>query len=253
MIITKIGDLPVRRIQDSQVKFNFLVYGSSGSGKTRLAGSAYEVPELNPLLFLDIEGGGLTLKSTFPEIETVRIDTWAGLQKVYEELKLGKHPYRTVCLDSITEMQKIGMDHTMFERHGDDDLAVPEIKEWNINIEQVRRYVRRFRDLEKVNVIFTALERIDTDKRTQLSRSKPSLSGKVADEVSGFLDIVTHLRVEEVEGVNTRILLTGNTAGKVAKDRTNLLPFQLANPTMKLIYNHINGKVTDDVQVEHVG
>lgn len=242
MTITQIGNLPIRKVSESTFKFNFLIYGISGVGKTRLAGSAFEVPELQPMLFLDIEGGGLTLRTTYPEVESVRISAWNDLKKVYEDLKLGKTNYRTVILDSLTELQKLGMDHTMFERHGMDDLAVPEIKEWNINIEQVRKYVRLFRDLDGINVIFTALERVDVDKRTQMSRKKPSLSGKVADEVAGFLDIVTYLYVEEVEGVNTRILLTGNTPGTVAKDRSNLLPLQIPNPTMKDIYQYINGR-----------
>jgi len=247
--ITQIGNIPIRKVSESTFKFNFLIYGISGVGKTRLAGSAFDVPELQPLLFLDIEGGGLTLRTTYPEVESVRISSWNDLKKVYEELKLGKTNYRTVVLDSLTELQKLGMDHTMFERHGMDDLAVPEIKEWNINIEQVRKYVRLFRDLDGINVIFTALERVDVDKRTQMSRKKPSLSGKVADEVAGFLDIVTYLYVEEVEGVNTRILLTGNTPGTVAKDRSNLLPLQIANPTMKEIYEYINGRqVNNDIQ-----
>lgn len=217
-----------------------MIYGLSGVGKTRLAGSAFEVPELCPLLFMNIEGGDLTLRSTYPDIEAVRITSWEQLKNVYVSLKKGGHGYKTVILDSGTEMQKMGMDHTMLQRHGGDDLAVPEIKEWNINVEQVRKYVRLFRDLEGVNVIITALERVDVDKRTQMSRKKPSFSGKVADEVAGFLDIVTYLYVEEIDKVNTRILLTGNIPGTVAKDRSGSLPLQIANPTMRQIYDYIN-------------
>ena len=241
MAITSIGALPVRKVSESTLKFNFLVYGLSGVGKTRLAGTAFDVPELCPILLLNIEGGDLTLRSLYPDIEAVRITSWDQLKKVYENLKQGKHGYKTVILDSLTEMQKMGMDHTMLQRHGDDDQAVPEIKEWNINVEQVRKYVRLFRDLEGVNVILTALERVDIDKRTQLSRKKPSLSGKVADEVSGFLDIVAYLYVQDIEKVNTRILLTGNIPGTVAKDRSGQLPLQIANPTMKIIFDYING------------
>lgn len=238
-----IADLPVYTVQEKELKFNFLVYGESGVGKTRLCGSVRDVPELCPALLLDIEGGGLTLRSIYPDIECVRIDSWTKLQTVYKRLKdNNEHSYRTIIIDSVTEMQKIGMDHTMQVRKGGDDLSVPELKEWNINIEQVRRYVRLFRDLEGVNTLFTALVRVDVDKRTSLSRKKPSLSGKVADEICGFLDIVTYLGMEEVEGVNTRILQTGNTPGTVAKDRSNYLPMLMANPTMADIYNHINRK-----------
>lgn len=249
MTVTSIANLPVRKVKESQLQFNMLVYGDSGTGKTRFCGSAIEVEELTPMLFLDIEGGQLTLKTTYPEVEAVRVDSWEKLKRVYDELKLGRHGYSTVVIDSITETQKLGMDHTMENRHSNDDLAVPEIKEWNINIEQTRKFVRLFRDLEGVNTIFTALVRTDHDKRTGLSRKKPSLSGKVADEVSGFLDIVTYLYVEEVNGINTRILLTGNTASTVAKDRSNTLPLQIANPTMTDIFNYINGKAApNDIQ-----
>ncbi len=259
MTITSIGDLPVRKVSDTELKFNFMVYGLSGAGKTRLLGSAFEVPELNPMLLLNIEGGDLTLRSLWPEIEAVRITSWNQLKKVYDSLKDGKHGYRTIGLDSVTEMQKLGMSHTMFERHGDDDLSVPEIKEWNINVEQVRRYVRAFRDLPNVNVIITALERVDIDKRTQLSRKKPSLSGKVADEIPAFLDIVTYLYVGEIDGENQRILQTGNTPGVVAKDRSDRLPMHMVNPTMRDIYDHIAGRhltqkeEKNDVQAEYVG
>lgn len=248
MTISQIADLPILKVSETKLNFNFLVYGDSGTGKTRLAGSAIEVADLNPILLLDVEGGTLTLRSTYPGIDTIRIDSWAKLQRVYDILKLGQHGYKTIIVDSLTEVQKLGMDHTMDTRHGDDELAVPEIKEWNINIEQTRKFVRLCRDLENVNTIFTALVRVDTDKRSGLARKKPMLSGKVADEVAGFLDIVTYLYVEEVNGESIRILLTGTRPGTVAKDRSNALPLQIANPTMSTIYQLINGKVTEDVQ-----
>lgn len=241
MSVKQIADLPVYQVKDKEPKFNFLVYGESGVGKTRFCGSVYDVPELCPALLLDVEGGSLTLRSVYPEIECVRIDTWEKLQRVHTRLKQSPdHGYKTIIIDSITEMQKIGMDYTMLTRKGGDDLNVPELKEWNINIEQVRRYVRAFRDLEGVNTLFTALVRVDVDKRTGLSRKKPSLNGKVADEVCGFLDIVTYLGMEDVNKVPTRILQTGNTPGTIAKDRSNFLPMLMANPTMADIYKYIN-------------
>jgi len=239
--VKQIADLPIYEVKDRTPKFNFLVYGESGVGKTRFCGSVIEVPELCPALLLDVEGGSLTLKTIYPGLECVRIDTWEKLKKVYSRLKSHPdHGYKTLIIDSVTEMQKMGMDYTMRIRKDGDDLNVPELKEWNINIEQVRRYVRAFRDLEGINTLFTALVRVDTDKRTGLSRKKPSLNGKVADEVCGFLDIVTYLGMEEVDKVNTRILQTGNTPGTIAKDRSNFLPMLIANPTMLDIYKHIN-------------
>lgn len=248
MSIKSIADLPIRTVKDTTAKINFMVYGESGSGKTRLVGSSVLVPELLPMLLIDVEGGTLTLSSTYPEVESVRVTNWTDLKRVQDRLKNSDHGYKTVGVDSLTEIQKLGMEHTMRQRHGDSDLAVPEIKEWNINVEQVRAFVRFLRDLEGVNCLFTALVRVDTDKRTGLSRRKPSLNGKVADEVSGFLDIVTYLGVEDVEGKSTRILQTGNTAGTIAKDRSNRLDLLMANPTMADIYYRIFAKEDNDIQ-----
>lgn len=254
MAIKNIADLPIRTVKDTNRKINFMVYGESGSGKTRLVGSAVLVPELLPMLLIDVEGGTLTLESTYPEVESVRVTNWADLQRVKDRLKNTEHGYKTIVVDSLTETQKLGMEYTMRQRHGEgNDLAVPEIKEWNINVEQVRAFVRFLRDLEGVNCLFTALVRTDTDKRTGLSRKKPSLNGKVADEVSGFLDIVTYLGVEDVDGVSTRILQTGNTASTIAKDRSNKLDLLMANPTMADIYYKISTKEENDIQAEHDG
>lgn len=253
MAIKQIADLPIRAVKDTSRKINFLVYGESGSGKTRLIGSSVKVPELLPMLLIDVEGGTLTLSNTYPEVESVRVTNWQDLKRVQDRLKNSEHGYKTIGVDSLTEIQKLGMEYTMRQRHASDDLAVPEIKEWNINVEQVRSFVRFLRDLEGVNCLFTALVRTDTDKRTGLSRRKPSLNGKVADEVSGFLDIVTYLGVEEVEGKSTRILQTGNSPGTIAKDRSNSLDLLMANPTMADIYYKINQKDSNDIQVEHDG
>ncbi len=46
-----------------------LVYGQPGSGKTYLAGTATKVPELSPVLFIDVEGGTKTLTTYFPDAE----------------------------------------------------------------------------------------------------------------------------------------------------------------------------------------
>ena len=252
MAIKNIADLPIRTVKDTVRKINFMVYGESGSGKTRLLGSSVLVPELLPMLLIDVEGGTLTLSTTYPEVECVRVTNWQDLKKIQDRLKNSDHGYKTIGVDSLTETQKLGMEYTMRQQHGDtNDLAVPEIKEWNINVEQVRSFVRFLRDLEGVNCLFTALVRVDTDKRTGLSRKKPSLNGKVADEVSGFLDVVTYLGVEDVDGKSTRILQTGNTPGTIAKDRSNRLDLLMADPTMADIYYRIITKEENDIQAEH--
>lgn len=242
-----IAGLPISKPIEQALTFNMLIYGSSGVGKTMLAGSADGVPDLRRVLFVDIEGGTLTLRnSTYNEVEIVRAKSWTDLQKIYEELYLGNHDFRTVVIDSLTECMKMSMDSVMrrlVEENEERDADVPGIREWNINLEQTRKFVRRFRDLP-VNTIFTALEKTDKNMRTGATKRMPSLSGKVASEIAAFLDIVAYLYSKELENENKRMLLTGHTEDTVAKDRTGLLPMIIDNPTMEVLYKHMNSSST---------
>src|SRR5689334_12164508 len=86
-----LGGIKLERVADVPPHFNFLVYGKSGVGKTRLAGSAYAVQEMRRVLYIDIEGGVLTLKKEFPGVERVRVTTWKEMQNVYDALYAGGH------------------------------------------------------------------------------------------------------------------------------------------------------------------
>jgi len=252
MSLTKIAGLPVTKVSDQPPHFNMLVYGDSGVGKTTLAGSSDDVPEMRRVLFLDIEGGMLSLKDFYPDVESIRIKSWSDMQLVYDELYAGNHGFNTIVIDSLTEVQKMSMDKIMkrlVEEHQERDADVPGIREWNINIEQTRKFVRAFRDLP-VNTIFTALGKTDRNQMTGAIRRKPYLSGKVADEVAGFLDIVAYLYNIEHEGDNIRALLCGATQDTVAKDRTNKLAQVIQKPTMSAIWNAVKGLKVNDTAIE---
>lgn len=242
MSLPKIADLPIHRVNEAEPRINMLIYGESGIGKTRLAGSADAVPQLRRILLIDVEGGTLTLRDTFPDVETVRVKSWQDMQRVYEALFDGKHDFTTLIVDSLTEVQKMSMDGIMrklVEEFEERSAEVPGLREWNINLEQTRKFVRAFRDLP-MNTIFTALLKTDKNPRTGAIKRKPSLSGKLADEISGFLDIVVYLYAKEIDQENKRILLCGQTEDTVAKDRSNNLPLTMEDPTMAKIWQILN-------------
>jgi hypothetical protein len=206
-----------------------------------------------PVLFVDIEGGTFSIRDIYPNVDVVRIDINQGfrqVQAIYDEIESGKSPYKTVVLDSLTEMQKFSMYDIMIgvmKKDSERDPDIPSVREWGKNIEQIRRTVRGFRDLP-VNTIFTALVSEDKHPLTGKVEKKPYLSGKLAHEVAGFLDIVLYYYVK-FEGPKDsrqikRLLLSQKTEDTVAKDRSDRLPMVLGvdGPiTMQDLYGCVIG------------
>lgn len=246
--LQKLGGLDILQVEKQMPTLNLLVYGDPGAGKTVLAGSASEVEELSPIVVIDVEGGTFSLRENYPNVDVIRVKKWPEMQRVYDELARMRHPYRTVVLDSLTEMQKFSMYNIITEMMAikEHDPDVPELRDYLKNIEQIRKMVRLFRDLP-MNTIFTALAMTDKDAKTGKSSTKPSMSGKLSNEVAGFIDVVVYMYTKVVEKENVRLLLTARTDTTVAKDRSNKLPLVVENPTMQLIYNYIfNQTITKD-------
>ncbi len=243
-----LGGLEVTTVSESPEFINMLVYGNPGVGKTVLAGSADAVPELRPVLILDVEGGTFSIRERYPDVDVVRVQTWPDMQKVYDALYKMEHDYQTVVLDSLTEIQKFSMYRIMtqvLKEHPDRDPEVPSIREWGKNIEQIRRLVRAFRDLP-MNVVFTALAATDKDGKTGMITTRPSLSGKLAMEVGGFVDLLLYMYIKRVDDDNQRLLLSFGTEGQIAKDRSDNLPPVIIDPDMQTLYDHIFKETIDE-------
>lgn len=251
--VESLGGLEVTTVAERMAFINMIVYGDPGAGKTVLAGSADAVPEMRPVLFIDVEGGTFSIRERFPDVHVVRVQSWSDMQKVYDQLYAKKTEYQTVVLDSLTEIQKFSMYTIMdavYKRDSERDPDVPSMREWGKNIEQIRKLVRAFRDLE-MHTIFTALAKTDKDAKTGASRTKPSLSGKLADEVAAFVDIVGFQYTKVKDDRLVRYLLTAQHERFVAKDRSDNLPATIEEPTMGKLYAYAYGNLKrDDGEVE---
>jgi phage nucleotide-binding protein len=239
-----LAGLPVLKASEARSHVNMLIYGSSGVGKTRLAGSADAVPSMRKVLVVDVEGGTMTLSHSYPDVDVIRVKNWNEIAELYDHLRAGNHDYNTCIIDSLTEAQKFNMSAVMAKRMMEreekgetQDPDVPDMRAWGKNIEQIRKFVRAFRDLD-MNVIFTALVKEDKNPRTGLIERKPYLSGKLAAEVAAFLDIVVYMYMKTVDDEVKRIILSMATDEYVAKDRTGKLPPLLEYPTMEEIMKY---------------
>lgn len=244
-IIAALGAKPP---EESVEWFNLLVYGDPGAGKTRLMGTAGADPRTGPIIIADIEGGVITLRK-MPGIFVVQIRTMTEFENLINKLHntpKDKRP-RTLGIDGITELQKLDMGTVMREAKlkaknpENVDIDVPSPREWGKSGERLRRILRAARDLE-MHTIFTALEAQETDQQTDVTRYYPSIPGKLKNELSGFFDVVGRLEAKNVPGKPgevMRTLQTAKTTKVAAKDRFDVLPQVMENPTIPAMWELI--------------
>ena len=220
---------------------NMLVYGEPGVGKTYLAGTAQDHDATSPVLILDIEGGTTTLRHR-QDIDVKQIRTIAELEQTYAALKdTNEGYYKTVVIDSLSELQKVDMRDIMRElilKRPDLDPDVPSQREWGKSSEHMRRIVRGFRDLD-MNTVFICHVDIQRDE-SNVEKRAPMLPGKLKMEVPGFMDIVGYLSTAIENDETVRRIQFAKTRRVIAKDRTASLGDIVESPTFPLLWERMH-------------
>jgi phage nucleotide-binding protein len=246
---TNFAGLKIERMKpgDSPDHLNILIYGEAGAGKTWLAGSASEVPTMRNVAYVDAEAGKATLRE-WPNVEILPARKWADYVAIYRALAAGGHSYKTVVLDSLSEILEQCKEQVMVEMksHPDNearDEDIPSILEWGKLQVRMLRLIRLYRDLP-MNVIFIAHA-----ERVQLKGGKfkwmPLMNGKMQVKVPQIPDVVLYMYAQEVDGVQRRLLLTSQTDAAVAKVRGAKMPQIIGaeeTVTMKTIMDYFTGK-----------
>jgi len=249
---TNFAGLKVDRPQTEGIdRINLLLYGEAGVGKTWLAGSASAVPTMRKVLYLDAEGGAVTLRE-WPDVEMLRCTQWDDYTRVYHALKAGGHDYQTVVLDSLSEINEQNRERVMQEMKLDPenegrDEDVPSLREWGKMQVRLLRLIRNYRDLP-MNVIFIAhAERVKLNTGKQ--KWMPLLNGKTQMKVPQIPDLVFFMYNQEVEGEQRRLLLTAQTDNAAAKVRGVRMPAVLGaeeTVTMKTILDYYTKNKTQE-------
>lgn len=254
----------IRRVGAGRRWRNFLFYGDYGVGKTTLAASACEVPEMLDVIMASAEAGEMSVEEVYPELDVVPITAYNQFARFHEFLKLHckardegnedylrklearfrgvpeseiekPRKYRTVIVDSLTEVQKYCMYQLLGIKVGEFALDIePEqaqYAEWNKSAEMIRLLVRTFRNMP-IHTIFVCARAVEQDEAKRFHYS-PLLPGKLASEVQGFFDVVGFMVAAPNEGgdIQRRLwLVPGKTFQ--AKNRLNFKGSYIDNPKM---------------------
>ena len=247
----------------------FIIYAPPGHGKTVLLGSCTDDERTWPCLFADFEAGLKSIKSKvrrlvlpgknrsnpkgYPVLGTVdpipgyvdvvQIKVWEDFETLAEYVgNVEDHPYKTVIFDSLSEMNYLNMNQVLDEATKIDlkhDGDILEQRDYLRSSNQMRKMIRFFRDLDMHIVFSAAAQQID-NPQTKCKMWFPKLTGGLALEVPGLIDVMGYLGVLD-DGC--RFLQVSPTPRFMAKDRTEggLLSPGIMNPTMESILNLADG------------
>lgn len=237
---THTASFKLEDLGDTSDYLRILVYGVPGSGKTTLAGSTVDVPDMNDVLYLDLEQGRKSIKNNdrikdWKKVTVVPIKDYKQLASVHkflkahvrlrdsndeaklkkleakfrgvepEEIKTPKR-FRTVVVDTLTEFNQICLyellglstDMNLEEAMSDDgEVDVATFAEYKKNNMLVQLVTRAYRDLE-MNSIFLCHQSYVQDELKRFHYA-PALTGKLAGQVQGFVDIVGYLKVGKLK------------------------------------------------------
>lgn len=186
---------------------SMLVHADAKVGKTTLAATSP-----SPILALDAEGGWkfLPIRKAYwdPMREAppmhdgtwdvciVMVRDWATVTMVFQWLYSGQHNFRSLVIDSISEIQRRCKSNLV----GTESM---QMQDWGLLLVQMDAIIRGFRDLtlHPTNpvqvVVFVAETRQD-----QNGKWKPYMQGQIHIALPYWMDVVGYLYVENIVDVN---------------------------------------------------
>lgn len=237
-----------------------LIHGWWGAGKSWLAATAP-----GPRLVLDTEGGFYDTpgdhivwdpNTPVPKVtkeSTVIVDTqsWETVEDVRDVLRSGDHPFESVILDSLHELQTLLKRAVATPGQAYNPNATFEMQAWGRMLNNMGEFLRELRDLtrpgaaKRVNVVLVS------GTNDEMIPAKPLLEGGIRKVIVGFYDVVGYLtEAKDQNQKQVRILQVHPDAAAIAKCRLHNVNVKhpdgiIPNPTIGRILATVNPKESE--------
>jgi hypothetical protein len=194
----------------------WLIYGDPKVGKSTLA-SQFPSP-----IFLATEPGLANI-----ECYQLEITSYQELIEAGQLLKKGDHDFQTVIIDTIDVMGDIVQDFTCDQLEIDHPADAGYGKGWYEFRKKLMGALTSFSLLGMHLVMVShSKERVDEggDSGTKIL---PALTGKLAESVMGFADVIFYCQAKRVDGKIIRTITTEGCNLLIAGSRYSEIPAEL--------------------------
>lgn len=257
---TALKKLKIYKPQVAQYNLKMMMHGEPGVGKTTMLATANLHKLTAPILIVNVEGGMLSITDVQaiglnepPDV--IDLEDFDRLEDIFWYLAKGDHPYKSVGIDSLSELQVVNLEGIVRKLVGSssksgakrDSLDDVWQDDYGTSTQQLRRLIRRFRDLP-MHVFFTchSSTTFDKDKNETVH---PMLTPKLRTSVQGYLDVVSYMFMstetdDEGAEISVRKLLCRPYGKWVAKDRSpgERLGLVIEEPSIPKIMDLLTGK-----------
>lgn len=196
-----------------------LVYGPTKIGKSDWCSHAESA------LFLSTEPGLNSL-----EVFQAPITSWDELLTACAEIAEGKHPFKTIVIDTVDNAFKMCAEHICRKFKVDHEADLPYGKAYALISNEFQRVLNKLAFMPYGLILISHSQTAEIETRTgKHTKIVPTLPEKARKTVLGRVDMILYCDIEVIPGTDgvssaRRVMRTKPSKEYEAGDRTGRLP-----------------------------